>query len=65
MENNKKGYYKCCGQKRRTKKCVPTLPNEKGKQDTVDVEKVKVFKKLVASVFTSSQDLIFLMFLKF
>lgn len=39
--------------------------NEKGEQVTIDVEKIKVFKKLFASVFTGSQNVTFLMFLKF
>ena len=53
---NKKGFYRCIGQKRQAKESIPPLLNEKGKLAITDMEKAEVLNEFFASVFTGSQD---------
>jgi len=53
---NKKGFYRCIGQKRQAKESIPPLLNEKGKLATTDMEKAEVLSELFTSVFTGSPE---------
>lgn len=50
LKNNKRGFYRCIGQKRPAKEIVPPLNSEKVELDTTDMEKVEVPNKFFASV---------------
>ncbi|XP_068520926.1 uncharacterized protein [Anas acuta] len=54
-KNNKKGFYKYIGQKRKTKESVPPLKNVDGGLVTTDMEKAEVRNNFFASVFTGHQ----------
>ena len=56
QKNNKKGFYRYIGHKRKTKESVPPLKNEDGELVTTNVEEAEVLNNFFASVFTGSQD---------
>lgn len=55
VKNNRKGFHRYIGQKRRAKEIVPPVINEKGELTTADMQKAEVLSKLFASVFTGRQ----------
>ena len=54
-KNNKKGFYRYIGQKRKARESVPPPINEKGELITTNMEKAEVLNNFFASVFAASQ----------
>ena len=54
-KNNRKGFDRYIAQKRKAKKSVPPLMDEKGELVKTDTEKAEVLNNFCASTFTASQ----------
>ncbi|GAB0185935.1 mitochondrial enolase superfamily member 1 [Grus japonensis] len=57
VKDNKKGFYKYIGDKRKTRENVGPLLNEMGDLVTLNMEKAELLNAFFASVFTSKTEL--------